>query len=209
MQQQGLVDVRKVSPKKVDELKKDDDYWYADLEPEKKKNPKKTDNQNGNQEERKSLFEQEWFKNLSWIIILCSFIAVVIWYLAASNIWIFRKAPKKILEEGVEEEVTDDIFAISYDNEIQKAVAAGNFRLAIRLWYLRILKELSERSIIDYRYGKTNSDYVAQLAGSRYYRDFFRLTRNFEYTWYGQFDLSAEAYEMMHNDFTQFKNSLP
>src|SRR5438067_5730682 len=37
VQQQRPVDGRQVSSDKLDRLKKDDDYWYANVEPEKKK----------------------------------------------------------------------------------------------------------------------------------------------------------------------------
>jgi hypothetical protein len=197
------VALRKVAQAKVDELKRDEAYWYANLEPKKKKKAE------AQQEEReKGLLDASWFRNLLWIIILCSFIGVVIWYLASSNIRLFHRDSKKIMEEEKEEELSDDIFAINYEREIQKAADAKNYRLAIRLWYLKTLKELSDRNIIDYRHEKTDSEYVNSLYGTRYYRDFFRLTRNFEYTWYGQFHLSAEAYDLMRADFTAFKNSL-
>lgn len=197
------VAVRKVAEKKITELKSDDAYWYANQEPEKKKkkNP-------GQPPPKRGLMDAGWFQNLLWIIILCSFIGVVIWYLASSNINLFKKKPKKIIDEEAEEELTDDIFSINYEKEIQKATEAKNYRLAIRLWYLTTLKELSDRAIIDYRHEKTDNEYVNSLYGTRYYRDFFRLTRNFEYTWYGQFNLSSEAYETMRADFMTFKNSL-
>ncbi|RYZ28280.1 MAG: hypothetical protein EOO10_10100 [Chitinophagaceae bacterium] len=202
--QTGPVEVQKVPSAKVEELKGDDAYWYANQAPEKKKK------QEAQQQPKssKGLLDAGWFRNLLWIIILCSFIGVVIWYLASSNINLFQKGSKKIVENEVEEEITDDIFSINYEREIEKAADAKNYRLAIRLWYLKTLKELSDRNIIDYRNEKTDSEYVNSLNGSRYYKDFFRLTRNFEYTWYGQFNLSAEAYNMMQTDFITFKNSL-
>jgi hypothetical protein len=192
--QQQPVETKKIPAGKVNELKADEAYWYANLEPEKPK------------EEVKD--ESNWFQNLLWIIILCSFIAVVIWYLASSNIRLFRKESKSIMEDETADVKLDDIFTINYEKEIQKAVDAKNYRLAIRLWYLRTLKELSDRNIIEYRHEKTNNEYVSSLFNSRYYKDFFRLTRNFEYTWYGQFNLSAESYQMMQADFLRFKNNL-
>jgi hypothetical protein len=194
---------RQVPQKKVDSLKADEDYWYANMVPERKKDVP------GKKEDRgKTLFQESWFRDLLWLIVLCSFIGVVIWYLYSSNILLFRKKAKPILGEGGEEVLTDDIFALPYDAEIGKAESANNFRLAVRLWYLQILKELADNHRIDYRHERTNSDYVSQLYNTPYYRDFFRLTRNFEYTWYGQFDLSAEAYEMMRTDFSTFKKGL-
>lgn len=200
---QEVIARRQVPQKKVDSLKADEDYWYANMVPERKKEAP------GKREDRgKTLFQASWFRDLLWLIVLCSFVGVVIWYLYSSNILIFRKKAKPILGEGGEDISTDDIFGLHYETEIGKAESAKNFRLAVRLWYLRILKELADHHQIDYRHERTNSDYVSQLYNTPYYRDFFRLTRNFEYTWYGQFDLSAEAYEMMRTDFSTFKKGL-
>lgn len=195
------VPVRKVPGEKISELKKDDAYWYANLESERKKEEKLQES-SGN-----SLFNKEWFQTLLWIIILVSFIAVVLWYLLSSNIQLFRKEPKKIFEEE-EQDFTEDIFSVNYEREISRAAGDKNYRLAVRLWYLRTLKELAGRNIIEYRHARTNSDYLSCLSGGPYYKDFFRLTRNFEYTWYGQFPLSEEGYTMMQTDFMNFKNGL-
>jgi hypothetical protein len=196
-------DIRLVPERVMDSLKALDDFWYFNLERKKKQEPAAAD-----EPKKENMFQAGWFRSLLWIIILGSFIGVVIWYLAASNILIFRRKAKTIAGEETAGEVTDDIFALSYDKEIAAAQAAGNHRLAVRLWYLYMLKELAERKLIDYRFGRTNQHYVSQLSRGPYYRDFFRLTRNFEYTWYGQFDLSAAAYNMMQSDFINFKNSL-
>jgi hypothetical protein len=65
---------------------------------------------------------------------------------------------------------------------------------------------MSEKGIIDYKQTRTNNDYVMQLYGTTYYKDFSKLTRHFEYTWYGQFPLSEEGFASMRNDFDTFKN---
>ncbi|GAA4755317.1 hypothetical protein [Flavisolibacter ginsenosidimutans] len=203
IKQKDLVDVRKLPQDKVDELKRSDDYWYANMEPKKKEEPKQ-EVQTGT----KSIFEYAWFRNLLWIVILCSFIAVVIWYLASSNIGLFRKSSKKINDETEEDTLDEDIFNIQYGKEIEKAVSAKNYRLAVRLWYLQTLLELTSRNFIVYSNDRTNSDYVNKLFGGPYYHDFFRLTRNFEYAWYGGFTLSEEAYNLLQADFLKFKNAL-
>ena len=199
--QQQIIEEKKIPAEKLASLKKQDDYWYANLKPEKEiEEPR--------QSTGKGLFNADWFGNLLWIIIIVSFIAVVIWYLALSNVQLFRKAPRKIVDEE-DAGLIEDIFGLNYDKEITKAVQQKDYRVAVRLWYLRTLKELSDKGIINYGHEKTNSEYLNTLFGSRYYHDFFRLTRNFEYTWYGQFPLSEDGFAMMQKDFTAFKNSLP
>ncbi|HEY1023376.1 MAG TPA: DUF4129 domain-containing protein [Flavisolibacter sp.] len=199
---QETIQLRTVSRFTLDSLRNDADYWYANLAPQRKKAEEPA-------ADNKTIFREKWFRDLLWIIILGSFVGVVIWYLVSSNILLFRKKSRSIATEEAEEINTDDIFSIRYEPEITKAENAGNFRFAIRLWYLYQLKELSEYSLIDYRPGRTNHDYIVQLQKTPYGRDFSRLTRNFEYTWYGQFNVSHEVYQMLRNDFLTFKQALP
>lgn len=110
--------------------------------------------------------------------------------------------------DTAEEQPTEDIFEMNFEKEIQKAVAEKNFRLAVRLLYLRTLRDLSDKNLISYTHEKTNADYLFQLAGTSYYKSFFRLTRDFEYTWYGQFELSQENFSFIQNDFSSFKQQL-
>jgi hypothetical protein len=199
--QQEAIRSRSVSAYTLDSLRKDGDYWYANLAPPKKKAEEPENNKD-------SIFREKWFRNLLWIVILGSFIGVVIWYLVSSNILLFRKKAKSFVEGEAEEINTDDIFSIRYEPEIAKAENSGNYRFAIRLWYLFVLKDLSEKSLIEYQPGRTNHDYAMQLYKTSYGRDFSRLTRNFEYTWYGQFSVSADTYQTLRNDFLSFQKTL-
>src|SRR5579875_1299528 len=195
------VDERKIADTTISKLRADDDYWYVNLTPEKKEPVKN--------EPRKSIFQTSWFNTLFWIFLIGIFLALIIWFLSTSNISLFRKSSKKIEQAQTEEELTtENIFELNYEQEIKKAIAAQNYRLAVRLFYLRTLKELSERNLINYTHEKTNSDYLFQLSGTNYYKDFFRLTRSFDYTWYGKFPLSPEQFEQMQNDFQKFKQQL-
>jgi hypothetical protein len=196
--------LRKVSDTSLDRIRKDEDYWYANLSPKKNKEkppPKKSESR------EKSVFNTTWFNTLFWIIVIGGFVAILVWYLASSDIRLFRK-PSAAVTDGEDETIIEDIFELNYDKEIAAAIDAQNFRLATRLMYLRTLKELSDRELIQYKNEKTNSDYLFQLSGTKYYRDFFRLTRDFEYTWYGAFALSAEAFAIVQKDFSSFKQQL-
>lgn len=194
------VDVRTIPKQKVQKLKSDEDYWYANLTPPRKKNEPS--------QKRESVFDKGWFNTLFWIIVIGGFLALLIWFLATSNVRLFQKRLKTIDGGNLTEAETENIFEIKFEKEIQKAIDASNFRLAVRLMYLRTLKDLSLRNLINYTHEKTNSDYLFQLAGSPYYKNFFRLTRSFDYTWYGHFSLSQESFSVIQNDFNSFKQQL-
>lgn len=182
-------------------MQEDDAFWYANAEIEKPKEEKK------NNKKYTPFGQQTWVKTLFWIIIVGVFAAVIMWFLAESNIGLFRKK-NKIVKAEEEEIATEDIFAINYQKEIDKATAQANFRLAVRLMFLRLLKNMSEKNVINYKQDKTNFDYLLQLHSTNYYKDFFRITRNYEYTWYGQFEINEEAYKIIRNDFDSFEKNL-
>jgi hypothetical protein len=129
-------------------------------------------------------------------------------YLAATDVHLFRKKSVPVSNKEEEDEISEDIFAINYQKEIDKAAAQGNYRLAVRLLFLRLLKNMSDKNVISYKQDKTNSDYLMQLSSTNYYQDFFRITRYYEYSWYGKFEVSNEAYLLINKEVQQFENLL-
>jgi len=194
------VQIRAMPDSWLKQLRDDDDYWYANAEIKKEK-------AQGPEPHYTRLSDQRWFQTLLWVLIIGGFIAIIIWYLTSSNVSIFRRQ-HRIVGNAEGEEKAEDIFAINYQKEIDKASKMGNYRLAIRLMFLRLLKDLSQKNIIQYAQGKTNFEYLVQLHSTKYYKDFFRITRNYEYSWYGQFDVTEDMYHIIRSDFNNFDRQL-
>jgi hypothetical protein len=176
-------------------FKNDDDFWYANATFKKKT------------EEKKKFQDTSLYQTLLWLVVVGGFIAFLIIYLSNSNISLFRKSKSMVHLEG--DVATDDIFAINYNSEIEKAVAAGNYRLAVRLLFLRLLRGLSDRNIIQYTHDRTNLDYLLQVHHAPWYQQFFRITRNYEYVWYGQFDIDQSKFDSINKDFESLERQLP
>ncbi|MBI5371782.1 MAG: DUF4129 domain-containing protein [Sphingobacteriales bacterium] len=194
---------RVVPDSSISRLQADEDFWYANAEFEKRK--KKEDLL---ADPYIPVTQRRWFKSLLWVIIIVVFAAVILFYLANSNLGLFRRNKKIATAAGLPgDEMPEDIFAINYQQEIDKAAARGDFRMAVRLQFLRLLKLMTERNIIRYQQDRTNLDYLVQLRDTGYYSDFFRITRHFEYSWYGHFEVTAEAYGLIRKDIEQFENS--
>lgn len=194
----SLVHKRNVNEAQVKKIKEDKAFWYVNEAP--KRDKPKIEKKRSN-----SFFSQKWFGNLMWFIITGGFIAIIIWFLVTSNVKLFQKKSSKIPVNS-NELVVEDIFEINYDNEIAKAIKENDFRLGVRLLYLQLLKDLSQKNIIQYKQDRTNGEYLLQLFGTSYYADFFQLTRSFEYTWYGQFLISEESFYKVQSNFSQFKS---
>lgn len=192
---------RKVKQEDVEKIKKDKDFWYVDQWHKKEKKPEEPpkDNWFG------KLLKTNWFQPLMWIIVIGAFVGILIWFLSTMDVSIFRKKAKKISDQN-EDEIPENIFEIDFDKAISAAVDASNFRLAVRLLYLQLLKEFSEKDIIRYNPQRPNSDYVMQLYGTKYYQPFFSITRNFEYAWYGGFYVSPLAYEKIRSEVSGIKS---
>jgi hypothetical protein len=192
---------RPVSPqaadaRSVEQMRRDPDFWYVDRERKKVKEAEPSF--------LLTLFSKAWFGYLFWTVVIGGFIALVVWFLASSEVSFFKTRKKAdTADDPIEEE---SIFSIAYEREIAAATAAGNLPLAIRLMYLQMLKELSDRSLIQYKQERTNSDYLGELYGTAYYPDFFRLTRHFEYAWYGRFPVTPAAFETIGTDYQKLKS---
>ena len=113
------------------------------------------------------------------------------------------------MEQLEGEQGTEDIFGINYQKEIEKAIAAGDYRLAVRLLFLQLLRGLSDRNIIQYSHERTNLDYLMQVHHAPWYQQFFRITRNYEYVWYGLFEIDQHKFEAINKDFKNLENRLP
>jgi hypothetical protein len=196
-EQPDTIQLRHVPVRITDSLKNENAFWYANAKLTKKR-----------QESPEANGTPAWLKISVWVVVIGTFLAALIWYLASSNILIFAKTQKQIISDREDGEIPENIFSINYQREIERAITAPNYRLAIRLMFLRLLRNLSNKNVIQYKPGRTNFEYLSQLSSTRYYNDFFRLTRNYEYAWYGKFDVTADAFAIIKNDFENFDRTL-
>lgn len=115
---------------------------------------------------------------------------------------------KKNSNEIPYETLGENIHAIDFADSIAEAITQKNYRLAVRLYYLKALKELTDREMIDWRINKTNRSYVYELNSPTLRPDFERITLQFEYAWYGDFPVDETQFLNIKNQFLTFSNSV-
>jgi len=103
---------------------------------------------------------------------------------------------------------TEDIHLIDFNQEIHRAVDAGNYRLAVRMFYLRLLKQLSDRNEITWSPDKTNRTYITEIQDAGRSARFKKLTQEFERAWYGEIGPEPGDFKRIAADFENF-NSQP
>lgn len=84
---------------------------------------------------------------------------------------------------------------------LRAALANGNYALAIRLYYLQVIKDLSERGAIKWAKEKTNRDYLREMRNHTQHDAFRTATRTFERVWYGNGGLSSDEFARMEPQF--------
>ena len=104
-------------------------------------------------------------------------------------------------------ESMENIHQITFDEEIEKALNQRNYRLAVRLLYLKSLKQLNDADLINWQIGKTNAAYLTELTDTELRRSFSILTRQFEYIWYGDFPVDGNSFRNINTLFHDFKIS--
>ncbi len=186
-----------------EKLKANGAFWYANRDQPEKPDPQK----NGSLWERFLIslartLGSTGFRRTVWILIVVVFLTIITWWLLQNRISIFSSRKDRAIQSNSDEN-SENILNSDFPASIALATREGDFRLAIRLHYLWLLKNLSDNSVIEYRADKTNLDYLMQLYGGAYYADFFRLTRNYEYVWYGNFYVDRNKYGAIEKDFLQ------
>lgn len=102
-------------------------------------------------------------------------------------------------------ELDEDIHKINFEELIAKAIANKDYRKAVRLHFLKLLKELTDKNLIKWQIDKTNHDYSIELAKSKYSTQFQELSLLYEYIWYGDFEINESNFKNTISKFNSFK----
>lgn len=132
-------------------------------------------------------------------------IAYILYYITkGKNLFRFGKKKQHLNKEQSEE----DISQTDWERYLRDAVGNGDIRLAVRYSYMLMLHLLQERQFIQYRPDKTNYEYYRELTGTPYGPLFKKLSRSYEYAWYGHLPLPPAAYDDYMHTFNTVKEKL-
>lgn len=105
-------------------------------------------------------------------------------------------------------EIDENIHEMNFDTLIEEAVAAANYRRAVRLLYLRSLKELADRGAIEWKRNRTNHDYLLELRDSPLRVPFADATWLFENVWYGNVPVSEAVFRNIRETFVGLSSTI-
>lgn len=120
--------------------------------------------------------------------------------------WVFGKSSDKSIIPVTD--IENNIYETDFQSLITAAEGENNYRLAVRYYYLWLLKSLSEAQMIEYDVEKTNSDYFLEIEKTEA-KDLFSYTSYlYNYIWYGEFDIDNNQFQKAKNAFTHFLNTI-
>lgn len=100
-------------------------------------------------------------------------------------------------------ESEEDISQLNFDELINAAVERKDYKLAVRYLFLKSLKILSEKEIIELRNNKTNHQYLSEIKDGRISNAFQIATSSFEWIWYGNFPVDENVMKSSQKDFNE------
>ena len=116
---------------------------------------------------------------------------------------IFTKKAKTIFDIDLAEQHIENL---DLDALLNAALEEKNYRLAIRYHFLRTLKRLSQKDIIEWHFDKTNSDYQNEIQQPQLQLGFKEIAYLYDYIWYGEQPIDKSKYDAAKAKFTAINN---
>ncbi|QNL50662.1 DUF4129 domain-containing protein [Olivibacter sp. SDN3] len=157
---------------------------------------------------QKTFVNQRSFTAIKWLLVILGAAALVFLVYKLSGMQLMGIFGKKSGTQTTTAPLEENIHAINFEEQVQQAILQQNFRLAVRLLYLRSLKKLTDKHLIDWRPGKTNQAYIAEIDAKPTKTAFIGLTNQFEYVWYGDFQIQSQHFNQIREAFASFDKEL-
>ncbi len=151
------------------------------------------------------LFNSNIVTVLLWTVAI-AFVLFILYRLFLAEGAFKRKSKSANAEAEVAEEIITK--ESDFDALIRQSLQSGNYRQAVRYQYLRTLHLLAEKNMVQLAPDKTNFQYVSEIANRNHQQPFASLTLNYEYVWYGEFEIDKNIYDKIESNFRSFNQKI-
>ena len=132
-------------------------------------------------------------------------IALALGVIAYGIYWMMQTPRNRTLSrDGTEitlANLDEYIHETDLDRFLREALEASNWPLAVRLYFLQTIKQLSEKEAIAWSKEKTNRDYLREMRSHPLGTQFRDITRQYERVWYGNQPLTAAEFARLEPEF--------
>lgn len=160
---------------------------------------------------RKPYDGPDWNWNFeSWGDIAKVFSALLLLGILGWLAYQFMQAPPdSVIRAGDGTAITiDNLDAYIQETDLERflreALSNGNYSQAIRIYYLQMIKDLSQKGAIEWSREKTNRDYLREMRHHPQFTAFRTNTRTYEEVWYGNGTLDQSLFERIEARMKRF-----
>ncbi|MDG1766886.1 MAG: hypothetical protein P8H98_08830 [Flavobacteriales bacterium] len=202
-----------VSKAEWKEITRDIDYGEREIEEEEEE-------EEDQEEELRNDFDMSWWQaimsffsepfmsalliGLASLVLILLIIFIIIKAQKDSSL---RKLKSRNLGFSLED-IEENFHETDLEKALRLALEAEDYKVAVRIYYLIIIKILSENAHIKWRKEKTNFDYVREMNLLQYRAYFSSITLSFERIWYGDSLIGEQEYNLLKPQFERFINKL-
>lgn len=145
-------------------------------------------------------------QGMTWVLVIAA-LGVVVWLMTRTDFISFVRGESKQVEFNFSD-LEEDLNKIDFEARISKALSENDFRLAIRWHYLKILELMNTKNLISWEAHKTNIDYIREMDRSLFSNAFRRISRIYEYAWYGRYEINAAQFGNMETPFRDLEKEV-
>lgn len=147
-----------------------------------------------------------WGRIMLYAVGLVVLVVLIMMLLKVDALRVFQSgADKGSLEYKT---FTENIHEMDFDALIRNAIANKEYRVGVRLTFLHALKILADKHHVDWRPGKTNHEYLIELKEGELKTGFNELSFYFDYTWYGDFNVTEDLFQKVSTIFDSWKQRI-
>ncbi len=140
--------------------------------------------------------------NINWgvigyvfiFIVLVALIALLLYWLSKSR-FTFNEKLKPIDFDIDSEAFEKQIMELDLQQLLDRALQYEDYRSAIRLKYLQLIKTLNALQWIEWSVEKTNGQYLKELRQQLFFGTFKKVTYQYELAWYSNTPIEALHYQ--------------
>jgi len=131
----------------------------------------------------------------------------ILWRIVQAQMKLKNSTVKKRQIIDMEQSV-DEIEESDLERFLREALGCDDYKMAIRVYYLMIIKGLSDKKLITWKKDKTNTTYIREMRKTDYYERFKQVTRDFEKAWFGENEITKTDFQRLQPQFQSFVNTI-
>jgi len=141
------------------------------------------------------------------LLIVLAVVAVAM--LIAILLGVGKAKNKKLKDQEITiDNLEENLPESDVDPFLRQALAEEDYRLAVRLLYLRTLQQLAAGRLIEWKRDKTNREYLLETRHQPWSGEWRSLTQIFERIRYGGQAIEKDTFASLHERFKAFQHTI-